>query len=616
MDRFFDLIASRFANWPKVGTLLRLVRSNFRFFAPYYAVALVAMLTESWVTGYSAWLLKDVIDQLFVAKIYYYLYYFSLVIIGVYALKGGASYVSAWCMTRTGNGIIARLQSRIYDCLMTQDDEFFLRYPTGEMILRCTTMAQSARSVMDIVVTGIGRDAFTLIALVSVMFIQNWQMSLAAMITAPLAIFGVRLLLRKIDGLMRQEMASASKLVTYVQETVEGIRLVKAYGLEKRLGAELGTVIGDVEQRANRINELTASTSPLMEFLAGLAIAFVVGFGSFQIVYFGQTAGSLMSFITAMLLAYEPAKRLANMNAGLAPILLGVQMLFEILDIAPTIVDQPGASEFRDEAVELSFDNVSFSYTSGTPVLSGVSFSAPPGSVTAFVGLSGAGKSTIFSLIERFYQPESGVIAFNGRDMRQFSIASLRRHIALVTQESFLFEGTVAASIAAGKPDAGMDEIEEAARLANAHDFIIALPDGYQTIVQHGGSNLSGGQRQRIAIARALLYRAPLLLLDEATSALDAKAEVEVQDALRRLMAGRTTLVIAHRLSTIRHADQICVLDHGRIVQRGTHDQLMAEGGLYAHLHALQFKDDTFASPPLAGPADYQPALASASREG
>jgi ATP-binding cassette subfamily B protein len=585
--RFAGLVGAE----QKLGPLVRLFRSNFRPYARRYAFAMVMMILAAAATAGSAYIIKEIINKIFIEKSSGLVFTIAGVIVAIYLVKGFATYFASVTLTKIGNSMVARLQRQLYQAVLRQDIAFFHRHALGDIVVRISQNAAAARAAIDLIVMSLGRDLFTLISLVGVMVVQNPTMSALSLLIAPAAIYGITHLLKKVRTAARKEVVTLAQIITIVQESVQGIRVVKAFGLEDRLRGSFDAATSDVEQLSNRIATLGARSSPLMETLGGFAIAFVVMFGGYQIVHSNADPGAFFSFITALLLAYEPAKRLARFNIDLEKSLVGVRMMYEVLDLVPELQSAPDAVEARFDSATVTFEGVDFAYGEA-PVLRGLSLTAPENSVVALVGPSGAGKSTVFSLVERFYDPTGGAIRINGTDIRRFTVESLRRHVALVTQDTFLFDGSVAANIADGRPDASRAEIEAAARDANAYDFIMAMPDGFESRVGEGGGNLSGGQRQRIAIARAILRKAPILLLDEATSALDAQAERDIQEALGRLMKGRTTFVIAHRLATVRDADIIYVMDKGEVVQSGTHDKLMAEGGLYAHLRALQFREE------------------------
>jgi ATP-binding cassette subfamily B protein len=459
-----------------------------------------------------------------------------------------------------------------------------------------TMTANAARGLLDTIITAVGRDLLSVIALVSVMVIQNPLMAMLALLVAPPAIIGVTLLIRQVKNLARKEMLSVARIVQVLNEAIRGVRVVKSFTLEPKVRRDLHDAIESVEDRVVAIARLNALSSPLMETLGGISVAIVILYAGYSVIHQGSDPGAFFSFMTAFLMAYEPAKRLARVRVSLQMNVVGVQMLYQLLDTAPTITEAPGARPLALTQGHVRLGGVVFRYRD-KPALNGLTLEARPGEVTALVGPSGAGKSTVFSLIARFYDPEAGQVSIDGQDVRGVTFESLRRRLALVTQDTFLFSASIRENILAGRPGADEAAMLAAARAANVAEFAEALPEGYDTQVGEDGGRLSGGQRQRVAIARAMLRDAPILLLDEATSALDAESEAQVQEALERLMRGRTTLVIAHRFSTVRNADRIHVLKDGAVVESGTHAELMAEGGLYRRLHALQFE----AAPPQPG---------------
>ncbi len=567
----------------------RLLRENALSYWKSYAIAFFFMAVVAATTALSAWIMKDIINEIFINRELAMVYTISGAVIFIYTVKGLSLYVSNITLNRIGNNIVAKMQARMFDSILSQGIRFFQSTTVGDLATRITNNAQAARSAIDQVVVSLGRDFLTLIGLCTVMIVQSPILSLVALVVMPIAVIGVASLVRKVRLAARREVKSIAQIITFVQETAVGIRVVKAFGLEERLRAAMGAAIADVEGQANRIANIAARTSPLMETLGGFAIALVILFGGRQVISDGHDPGAFFSFITAVLLAYEPAKRLARLQVSLQADLVGVRMMYDLVDHQPDMKEVPDARPLVVGRGEVAFENVEFSYGK-LPTLRTLTLTARAGETTALVGPSGAGKTTILALILRFFDPAAGKVLIDGVDIRTATLASLRSAMALVAQDTFLFAGTVASNIADGRPAATRAEIEQAARDAHADEFIRALPNGYDTPVTEGGHTFSGGQRQRIAIARAMLRNAPILLLDEATSALDTASEVKVQDALARLMKGRTTIVIAHRLSTVRNADQIHVLENGNVVESGSHEMLLAKGGAYAHLHATQFR--------------------------
>jgi subfamily B ATP-binding cassette protein MsbA len=444
--------------------------------------------------------------------------------------------------------------------------------------------------------TGIGKDSLTTLVLVGVMFYEDWLLALVAFLAFPTAILPIAKLGRRMRKVSSTRQAEVGRLTTLLDETFQGIRHVKAYGME-------GYEVGRARERIDRVFRLNMKADhtryllhPIMETLGGLAVVAVILYGGHQVIGDTRGAGSFFAFIFALLLAYEPIKRLTRLHVRIQEGLAAAERVFRLIDQEPRIVERPQAGALRISGGTLRFEQVNFTYESedsGARVaaLRDIDLVVPSGQTVALVGPSGAGKSTVLNLIPRFYEPDSGAITIDGQDLRDVTLASLRAEIALVSQEILLFDDTLGANIAYGRPDADQGEIQAAAEAAGIHDFIDDLPEGYDTLVGPRGARLSGGQRQRVAIARAMLKNAPILLLDEATSSLDSETERQVQRALKILMTGRTTLVIAHRLSTVIDADVIYVMEQGRVVERGTHGQLLAGGGPYARLHALQFAD-------------------------
>jgi len=555
-----------------------------------YAISFVFMGLVAAMTGLSAWIMRDVINEIFMERDQALIVPIALGVVAIFVVKGAATYAQMVILTQVGNRIVADIQTRLFDHILSQRVDFFDRFSIGDLATRFSHNAQSARDAITLVVTSLGRDFLSLIALTLVMVIQDPAMAMVALLVAPPAIFGVTRLIRQIKEVARAEFLSLAKIVTTIQESAIGIRVVKSFALEPVMRDEMEAAIDGVRQRSDAMARISAATSPLMETLGGIAIALVILYAGWRVVEGGADPGAFFSFITALLLAYEPAKRLARLNVTLQAQLIGVELMYQLLDAEPQIWEKDGAAALPRKPAPIRFETVRFRYDpAAMPALDGIDFEAPAGQTTALVGPSGGGKSTIFALIERFYDPDEGRVTIGGNDVSTISFPSLRDAVASVSQNPFLFDGTVYRNILMGRLDATEEEVMEAARGANAHEFIESFPEGYQTRVGEDGTRLSGGQRQRIAIARAMLRDAPVLLLDEATSSLDAQSEAKVAEALDRLMVGRTTLVIAHRLSTVRHAALIHVIDKGRVVQSGAHGDLMRTGGLYAQLHDLQF---------------------------
>ena len=553
-----------------------------------YAFAFLCMAAMAASTASSAWVMKDVIDKVFIAKDMTALWQIAAFLVFVSLLKGFSAYGQQVALARVANAIVADVQRRVFDKMLSMTVGYFSARHSTDFIARQSFIAQSSSNALNVVITALSRDTLTLIGLVSVMVVQDPLMAALALIFMPIAVISTRKLAVRVRKVMATEFIGFAQIMESMQEAVQGIRIVKAFTLEKQMSARQAQSIGQLERAANKLAAVSARSSPMMEALGGLAIAVVIVYGGLRVIVDGQAPGAFFSFITAVLLAYEPAKRLARMHVDLNASLLGVAMLYEFLDekeVEPHLYEGKAIEVSKGE---IEFRDVRFAYRSGEPVLRGLSFVAEAGKTTALVGRSGGGKSTVMSLLLQYWDVEGGRILVDGQEINAVSRASLRRQIAYVSQDTYLFSGTIRDNIAIGRQGATEEEILAAAKAAHAHEFIEKFDNGYDTKAGEQGMQLSGGQRQRIAIARAFLKNAPILLLDEATSALDTESERAVQDALTRLREGRTTLVIAHRLSTIRSADKICVISEGGVLEQGPHQQLMDKAGVYALLNEAQ----------------------------
>lgn len=569
--------------------MARLWREHIRRYAGWLGFAIFCMALTAGATGFIAWLMEPVVNDVFITAREEVLWLVSGAVLAAFMVKGFANFGQNMLMARIGLRIIADCQNRLYAHLVGQDLGFFHERPTGTLISRFTIDINQMRVAVSNVFVGLGKDFLTVIALVVVMFIEDWQLALISFFVFPLAVFPIVRLGRRMRRVTANTQHEMGELTTTLEQTFQGIRVVHAYRMQDYEKGRIARIV----QRIFRLNLKAALTraifSPIMETLGGVAVVIVIVYGGYQVMAEPGRAGEIFAFITALLLAYEPMKRLANLNASLQEGLAGAQRMFAMLDHVPAVREHPDAKDIQVTGGHVRMDRVSFGYTAANAALSDVTIDVPAGKTVALVGPSGAGKSTILNLIPRFYDVGEGTVTIDGTDVRDATFASLHGAIALVSQEITLFDDTARANIAYGRWGAEEDDIVRAAKDAGAHEFILSLPDGYDTYVGENGIKLSGGQRQRLAIARAMLKNAPILLLDEATSALDTETERHVQAALERLKTGRTTLVIAHRLSTVAEADVIYVLDAGRVVESGTHAELLAAKGAYARLYALQF---------------------------
>jgi len=556
------------------------------------ALALLAMAVVAGATAANAWLMEPVLDKIFVGRDASLLWVIALTVLAIAAAKGTASYFQSIMMYRVGQRMVADIQRALFRHLIGADLAFFHANPTGTLISRFINDAGLLRNASANVLVGIGKDASTVVGLVILMFYQDWALALATFVFFPLAIRPIASTGRRMRRASANTQSGLGEFTTLLDQTFQGARHVKAYGMEAYETDRADRLIESLNRLLNRAARVRSAVSPLMETLGGAAVAVVILYGGYQVIEGTRTAGTFFSFIAALLLAYQPMKTLANLSTNLQEGLAAAERIFTVLDIEPEIRDAADAAPLQVKGGEIRFEAVQFTYANGGVALNGADLVVPAGKTVALVGASGAGKSTLLNLIPRFYDVASGRVLIDRTDVRSVTLASLRGAIALVSQEVSLFDDTVRANIAYGRFGASEAEVMAAAKAAAADEFIRALPQGYDTLVGEHGVKLSGGQRQRLAIARAMLKNAPILLLDEATSALDTESERQVQGALKVLMRGRTTLVIAHRLSTVVDADLIYVLDGGRVTEWGTHGELLARGGAYQRLYALQFSDE------------------------
>jgi len=574
-----------------VGVVARILRANFRDHRKGYAISFVFLFVVAAMTSMSAWIMRDVVNQIFVAQNVKMLWVLSFGVMAIFIVKGFATYGQIVIQSRIGNRIVAENQKRFYDRCLKFGLDFYNDRASSELIMSVSAGSNAIRSILDTIVLSLGRDLVTLIGLISVMVYQAPLMSTVALLVAPIAILFVGGLIKRIRQIAKAEFASSTQIIAIIQETVQGAKMVKAFGLGDHMRGRMTDAVSSVEKRANKMAQLQARTSPLMESLGGISIGLVILYAGWSTISSGKTPGEFMSFITALLLAYEPAKRLARMNVSIAESLIPVRALFNILDHPQSITEADDKPALQLTRGKIELDHVSFAYRKKDRVLHDINLSVDHGQRLALVGPSGGGKSTILSLIQRFYDVDEGAVLVDGQDIRSISVGSLRHQIAFVSQDVFLFSGTVADNIRIGRLGASDAEVEQAARDAFAYDFIAGLPQGFKSHVGENGVQLSGGQRQRIAIARAILKNAPILLLDEATSALDSESERMIQIALDKLVEGRTTIVIAHRLATILSADKIAVIERGVVVEQGTHPELVRMGGVYEKLYRYQFDE-------------------------
>ena len=552
-----------------------------------YAAIFTLMTVGAACTAGAAYLVGHAINMAYVSRDLAAVALVSLTIIVVFFLRGISSYGQAILLARINNRITARYQRRLFDKVLVQDLAFFADRHSSEFAATITWGVKAISDTLRIIVTNLGRDSISLIFLIALMVYQNPLLSLSSFILFPPTIYGAQRTMKRIRKIANTEFSAGMNILEVLQETVQGFRIVTAFNLQNLMRYRVDQNIDNIERVANKLARTSNFAGPMMETLAGVSIASIIWIGGYSVLVANASPGEFFSFITAFTLAYEPAKRLTRLNIDLTTSLAAVRILFQFLDRPdpPSDDDKP---PIHVNSGRIDFNDVVFGYRPEQPVLRGISFSTVPGGVTALVGPSGGGKSTIFNLLLRFYGGYSGSIRIDGIEISSVSHKSLREQVTYVAQDAFLFRGTVRDNIALGHPDATDAQVIAAAKSAHADEFISQLPLGYDTQVGEHGMKLSGGQRQRVSVARALIRNATIILLDEPTSFLDSETERYVNLAISQLFRGRTRLIIAHRLNTIMDADKIFVVEDGRIVESGRHDALLENGARYAHFFKLQ----------------------------
>lgn len=596
-------ISQRWTRW-KASPIGRLLAESFRAQGLLYGISIVAMIVMAGTAAGTAWMMEKIVDVMTNSEDRAAVFGVAGMVLILFMVRGVSSYLQSYFLAKAGNRVVAMQQERLYRKLLRQGVAFYKNMESSDILMRFTQGAQGARSLIDTLVVGFVRDMFTMIFLLGVMIYQQPTLSAICLVVGPAAFIGVRMLLRQVQNIMQGQMMSLAEIIKVIQETSVGIEVVKVFGLENRMIGRMDGAIKQVENRANEIKKLESITSPLMDILAGFAIAGVVvvsalGIGGGE----PATAGQLMSFVTALIMTYEPAKRVSRMRVSIEAYLIMVNLIFDLLDEEETLTEKPDAIALTQGKGEVVFRNVTYAYREDTPVINDMSVTFAAGKTTALVGESGGGKSTIAGLVMRFFDPESGQVLINGQDVRDVTLNSLHAKMSYVGQNTFLFATSVMENLRCSRPDASDEDVIAAAKAANAHGFISDLPQGYETPVGENGTFLSGGQKQRLAIARAILRQSEILVLDEATSALDTESEALVKDALERLTKGRTTIVIAHRLSTILEADQVFVVQAGTVVEQGAPQELLNVKGAFHRLFERQFQDDTGKKPDAMGPS-------------
>jgi subfamily B ATP-binding cassette protein MsbA len=568
---------------------LRLIRYVQRYLFPYIALAVAAMLVLSAANGAIPFLARSYINQISAIKNLATVRVLSIELLAVFIVRAAASFFATYLTAYVGQRAVLDLRSDLNDRLQYLPLSFFNRTPTATLLSRMISDVGMVAAAATTSLFSLVGDSISLVSLIVAACVIDWQLAAISLVAFPLAVLPVTKFSRRMRRIARSAQHQLGGLSSLLQETIQGNRVVKAFGMEEYEQRRFSVELRRLFRTSMKVAAIKALTAPLIEVLGALGVVAVLWYGTASVLQHRRTPGSFGAFFTAMLLVYRPFKRLSGTNNAIQQALGAADRMFEILDIPTDVPEAPDAIQLPRRLHRIELRDVSFRYESHW-ALRGVTLKIEPGEVVGLVGMSGGGKSTTADLILRFYDVDSGAILIDGVDVRRYSLKSLRAEIGLVTQHTFLFNDTIRNNIAYGSIERSMSDVIAAAKLANAHDFIMRLPKGYETEVGELGVRLSGGERQRLAIARALLKDAPILILDEATSNLDYEAERLVQDALEHLVRNRTTLLIAHRLSTVRMANRIAVMVEGKIVEQGTHDELIARDGPYSKLYKLQLE--------------------------
>ncbi len=566
----------------------------YNLILPYKYKFLLAMIAAVIVAGLSAtqaWMVKPLLDKIFFEKNSYYLTLLPFALIALFAIKGFFYGLNFYLLERIGQTVIRDMRTKVFNHVHQQSLSFFHKTPTGELISRVISDINHMQGAISSVVVGLLRDLLQGIFLLIVIFSMNWRLALLSLVfipaaAVPIIYFGKAF--RRVSTRMQEETAEVSNIM---HESITGAPVVKAFTMEqyesKRFSGQVQKLFNTMMEKA----KYRCIQHPLMEVIGGIGMALIIWFGGKEVIAGNSTPGTFFAFLASVLMIYEPIKGVSKLNSTIQQGLAAAVRVFDLLDKKPSILTKKDALELPPFQREIAFENLEFGYDDHVHVLKDINLTVPAGEILAVVGPSGSGKSTLTSLIPRFFDIEKGALLIDGMDIRDVTIESLRKQIAIVTQQTILFNDTIYNNIAYGSPDCSEKDLRSAADAAHALSFIEELPDGFETIIGESGVKLSGGERQRLSIARAILKNAPILVLDEATSSLDTESEREVQKALENLMKDRTTLVIAHRLSTIKNADRIIVIKDGMIVEEGTHDELLRRNGEYETLYNMQFQN-------------------------
>lgn len=569
---------------------LRLFKEYIKPHKFRFVISIILMIIVAATTALHAYMVKPALDEVFVKQNTALLIVIPVAIMIITIIKAISSYLQLLIMSYINLDITATLRNNLYEHFVHADISDLNRTSSGDMISKIMLDVGRITGGIATFVNGFFKQSITLVALIGVMIYQSIELGLIAFIGFPLAIYPVYLIGKKLRNLSFGDQAMSQRFISQMDDSLQYGKLVKAYNCEAYEAKRMANIIAGITKLGRKISRLSLISSPFVEMLGGIGVAAVIWYGGFQVLNGETTPGAFFSFFTAMMMAYKPLKSVSGMNSGIQLGLGATERYFKELDKKPKITDQKNAKQITKPQGNIKFEQVVFNYIKDKTALNGLNLEVKSGQLVALVGPSGGGKSTIMSMMLRFYDPKSGTVSLDGHNLKDISLKSLRNSMSVVSQEVMLFDDTILENIRYGKLDATEAEIEKAAKIAEAHEFIAELPDKYHSLVGQNGIMLSGGQRQRIAIARAILYNAPILLLDEATSALDPISENLIKNALQKLMKGKTTIVIAHRLSTVLHADKICVVMNGKIIEEGTHKELIEKKGEYANLYEKQFE--------------------------
>ena len=563
------------------------------YIKPYLHILSIALLCTMLAAAgnlYLPWIFRDMIDKVLNAKDYYMLNVISASIVVIFLLRGIFLYGQNYLMSYVGQHVIIDIRSEVFRKLQRLSMSFYDKNKTGTIMSYVTNDVNALQGAMVDNTIELVTEGIILIGSVCAMIYLDWKLTLFTILTFPVVLYFMNYFGKKIRRSGGQIQEATADITSVLQESVSSARVVKSF-VREQYEIERFERENEANLKANLKNaKYMATLTPTIEFVAALGVTLILWYGGNNVIAGETTAGSLVAFLAYAVNISNPIKRITRVSGNIQKALAAAQRVFDVLDLREEVRDLPDAKALPAVTGNVSFEHVTFSYNTGDEILHDLSFTAKPGQAIGLVGPSGAGKSTVASLLPRFYDCDAGTIRIDGTDIRHVTLDSLRNQVGIVPQETILFNGSVYDNILYGRLDATKEEIEAAAKAANAHDFIMELPEGYNTMLGDRGMNISGGQRQRIAIARAILKDPRILILDEATSALDTESERVVQEALNRLMVGRTSIIIAHRLSTIKNADRILVLDKGKLVEDGTHEELMAKNGLYAHLYQIQYR--------------------------